>query len=462
MAARSSQWRLALVIPGLLLAGCFDEPPLEGVPVFEDAFTAGLSNNPFQFSTPTSIDTGKAHSGRASIRMDVPTVATGYVGGAVLAGSAQSLIGQNALVFWATASRDVAFDEVGFGIDFDAGPPYPYRTSVTGLPLTTEWTRHLIPIPDPSKLTDVKGMLYYVDTDTGGATVWLDDISYERLDEATIGLSPTVATASRSLQPGAAAPVSVAIRYTDLDGTERSLDSFGPGSGPARAWFQFASSNPAVSTVDGAGQVTAVAVGTAEITARLGGTTVPGVFTVNVVSSLPTVPTTAPPAPTAAPGDVISLLSTAYTSVPVDTWRTVWSAATLASPDPVIGGDPVKLYTALDFVGVEFTNANVIDATAMTHFHVDVWTPNATTFRVKLVDAGADGDITTTGDNSEAEVAFDAGSTPALATGGWVSLDIPFTAMPTLTARAHLAQLIFSALPTATTTVYVDNVYFRR
>jgi hypothetical protein len=449
----------------LLLAGCFDEPPLpdSGAPVFADTFTDGLT--PFAFDTSLltalTVDPSKPHSGAASLRLEVPPAASGYAGGAVLATDAQDLRGQNALVFWATASRATAFDELGFGLDFDPGPPYPYRTSVTGLPLTTEWTRHLVPIPDPSRLEATKGMLYYVDTDPGGVTLWLDDVKFDRFDEATLGLAPSIATASRSLVPGGTAPVpGVAIRYTDLDGTERSLDSAGPGSGPARAWFQFASSNPAVATVDDTGQVTAVAVGRAEITARLRGAKVPGVFTVDVASSLPTVPAAAPPAPTAPAADVISLLSTAYTNVPVDTWRTSWSSATLA--DVTIGGDPVKRYTDLDFVGVEFTGINTIDATAMTHFHVDVWTPDATTFRVKLVDAGADGDIVTTADNSEHELAFTAASTPALLTGGWVSLDLPLAAFANLTARAHLAQLIFSALPTGAATVYVDNVYFYR
>lgn len=466
MAPRAWLFRYAaLVIPGMLVAGCFDEPPLpeSGVPVFADTFADGLT--PFAFDTSLltalSVDGSRAQSGAASIRLEVPALASGYTGGAVLASSARDLTGQNALVFWASASRAATFDELGFGLDFDPGPPYPYRTSVTGLPLTTGWTRHLVPIPDPARLGAVKGMLYYVDTDPVPYTVWLDDLKFDRLDEAAIGLSPSIATASRSLTPGGTAPVpGVSIRYTDFDGTERSLDSAGPGTGPARGWFQFTSSNPAAATVDGSGQVTAVAVGQSEITARLRGTTVPGVFTVNVVTSLPTAPTTAPPAPTAPPGDVISLLSTAYGNVPVDTWRTVWSAATLT--EVTIGGDPMKLYSALDFVGVEFTGANTIDATAMTHFHVDVWTPDATTFRVKLVDAGADGNILTTADNSEHERILTAATTPALATGAWVSLDLPLASFTNLAARAHLAQLIFSAAPAGSATVYVDNVYFHR
>jgi hypothetical protein len=147
-----------------------------------------------------------------------------------------------------------------------------------------------------------------------------------------------------------------------------------------------------------------------------------------------------------------------YTDVPVDTWRTVWSSAVLT--DVTIGGDEMKKYSSLDFVGVEFL-ANLIDATEMDYFHVDVWTPDATTFRVKLVDAGDDGTVGT-GDDSEHELAFHAGSTPALSTGSWVSLDLPLASFTNLTGRAHLAQLIFSALPAGGATVFVDNVYFHK
>ena len=63
------------------------------------------------------------------------------------------------------------------------------------------------------------------------------------------------------------------------------------------------------------------------------------------------------------------------------------------------------------------------------------------------------------GDDSEAELTFDATTTPALATGSWVSFDIPMSDFTTLAARASIAQLILSGDPN---TVYVDNVYFYR
>ena len=163
-------------------------------------------------------------------------------------------------------------------------------------------------------------------------------------------------------------------------------------------------------------------------------------------------PMTAAPDPTQDPSSVISMFSNVYTDVPVNTWRTEWSNATLE--DIQIAGNDTKKYTALDFVGIETVDANLIDATAMTHIHVDMWTPNMTTFRIKLVDFGPDG-LFDGGDDSEHELVFE---NPAQ--GEWVSLDIPLVDFAGLTNRTSMAQMILSGLPTGGGTVYIDNVFF--
>ena len=103
-----------------------------------------------------------------------------------------------------------------------------------------------------------------------------------------------------------------------------------------------------------------------------------------------------------------------------------------------------------------------VDASEMTHFHMDLWTPDATAdpaaFKVKLVDFGADGAYDG-GDDVEHELTFTAATTPALETGTWVSLDIPLSDFTGLTTRGAIAQLIISGDPN---TVYVDNIYFRK
>ena len=173
----------------------------------------------------------------------------------------------------------------------------------------------------------------------------------------------------------------------------------------------------------------------------------------------PTVPPIAAPTPTVAAANVISLFSNVYTNRTVDTWSASWDAADVK--DTTIVGNDVKKYTNLTFAGVEFV-ASKINATAMTHFHLDVWTPDAVTglaaFKVKLVDVGADGNFGG-GDDKEHELTFNASSTPALATGNWVSLDIPLSQFTGLTTRANLAQLIIVG-DDPINTVFVDNVYF--
>ncbi len=173
----------------------------------------------------------------------------------------------------------------------------------------------------------------------------------------------------------------------------------------------------------------------------------------------PPSPMPAGPAPTPAhdAADVISLFSDAYDDVSVDTWSAEWDQADIE--DVAVAGDNMKKYSNLVFAGVEFISQQV-NAGEMTHFHVDVWTPDDTAdpavFRVKLVDFGADGGYQG-GDDSEHEVSLTAGSNPPLATGRWVSYDLVLDDLEGLTAREHLAQLIFSGDPN---TVFLDNIYF--
>jgi hypothetical protein len=163
-------------------------------------------------------------------------------------------------------------------------------------------------------------------------------------------------------------------------------------------------------------------------------------------------PTAGAPTPTADAADVISLFSNAYTDVTVDTWRTGWSNATLT--DIQLGTDDVKRYTSLDFVGIEAVGANSIDASGMDHISFDAWTPNATTYRIKLVDFGADNAFGG-GDDSEHEVVI---NSPGLSS--WNTHQIALSDMTGLSATSNISQIIFSALPTAGATLYVDNIYF--
>ena len=162
--------------------------------------------------------------------------------------------------------------------------------------------------------------------------------------------------------------------------------------------------------------------------------------------------------PTYDAGDVISLFSNVYTNHPVDTWSAGWDQADVT--DIQIAGDDVKLYEYLNYAGIEFTSTTV-DATAMTHFRLDFWTPDATdlpaVFKIKLVDFGADG--VWGGDDVEHELFIDANYSTPLQSETWVTFDLPLTEFPGLTTRGHVAQLIISGDPN---TVYIDNVLFHQ
>jgi hypothetical protein len=163
-------------------------------------------------------------------------------------------------------------------------------------------------------------------------------------------------------------------------------------------------------------------------------------------------PTVAAKTPTKLAKDVISLFSNAYTNVTVDTWRTSWSNGTLT--ETKIGADDVKKYTGLDFVGIE-TIAKQIDLTGMDSFEFDMWTPNSTAFRFKLVDAGADG-VIGGGNDKEHETTI----TPTL--NGWNHVAVAISSMTGLTTKKNIAQLIFASAPVGTSIVYIDNVLFSK
>ncbi|MBR9914436.1 MAG: hypothetical protein GYB32_06345 [Algicola sp.] len=156
----------------------------------------------------------------------------------------------------------------------------------------------------------------------------------------------------------------------------------------------------------------------------------------------------APMPPNRADSDVISMFSNAYAlDVNVSSWRSDWSTSVLT--DLQIEGNDTKFYADADFVGVEFYGDDAVDASQMDAFHLDFWSVNATTFRIKLVDLG--------GTATEAEIVFE-----GLPQNEWVSIDIPMSDFTDagMTSINSIQQLIFSGIPVGTFDFFIDNVYF--
>jgi hypothetical protein len=408
--------------------------PPEMAAVFGDDYSAGISFVPFGGSTnAVTVDTSEAHAGNASLKIVVPD--GNYTGGALVAATAADLSTHNAISFWAKASAAHTFDKVGFGNNaLDAAPLQVERLA---LALTTEWQHFIVPIPAPSKLTSEVGLFHFAE---GGEnyTVWLDSIDYVTVDLGTP--APSIKTETKDIAvDGTFTIADTAVAYT-VDAAPIAL-AVAPG------WFEYESSDDDIASVSLAGLVTGEAVGAADITAKLGATDATGTVTVNVIELAVAAPT-----PAKLPADVISLFSNAYTNVAVATWSANWpDQADVA--DVLIAGNDTKVYTNLNYAGVDFGTTH--DVSTMTHLHVDVWLPTATTFAVKLVDFGANGVYEGNGVLDDTEGSAEK---TGLTTKTWQSLDFDLTMFPGLAARAHLAQMIITS--GASATVYFDNVYF--
>lgn len=451
------------LLTGLLLLGgsaCFDEPP-PAVDTSNLVFDDTLVDADFQAFQGSKLDalsrdTNAPHVGKACLKVAVPSSAEGgYAGGAFVASSPRNLSRFDALTFWAKASAaDVTLDLVGLAND-NTGTS-KFTAEWKGVALSTTWNKYFVPIPLPSRLTLEKGLFHFAAPAAGqGYTVWFDDIGFEALGAGVLGeprLTLTSSALSHSVGDSFDVP-SPSVIWA-VNGVDQTLKV-------ALQTFDFTSSNPSVVQVNAQGHAEALASGTAIITASLGGTPVSGQATVTVTVTVtgaagvsPDAPAPTPPALAAA--SVLSLFSNAFTSVPVDTWRADWSMAGPVT-EAKVAGDDVKKYSQLQYAGVVLTT-HPLDVSAMTALHLDVWTPDSTSLKVKLVDFGADGAYSG-GDDKESELVFNASSNPALTTKSWVRLELPLSSFTTLTTRAHVAQLVFSG---TSSTVYVDNVYFHK
>lgn len=415
--------------------------------VFIDEYGPGVTYQAFggSFYDAVQVDPDSMYAGTQGLSITIPDA--NWAGGAFTDSAEMDLSMYNAVTFYAKASMAATLDVAGLGSDNT--PSAKYQAEVAGLPLTTDWQQYVIPFPLPSKLTAEDGLFYFAEgAEEGvGYTIWMDEIIVDSLATIT-NPRPDIGTYTLDVDSGAVVPVGNGTVIFDVDGTDITISAM-PG------YFTFHSSDSGVVSITPDGVITAEAVGSATLTADLGPTAAAGIITVNVLSG-EAVPAGPAPTPGQHPDSVISLFSDVYTGVPVSTWSPEWDFA--AVEDFLIGADSTKKYTLWDqkWAAIEFT-APTIDATGMTHFHMDVWTPDPTAapavFKVKLVDFGGDGAYGG-GDDVNSELTFDENT---MNTESWVSIDVPLASFTGLTTKAHLAQMILSG---DLATYYVDNIYF--
>jgi len=421
--------------------------------VFIDGFSAGLEYLPFAGSRldAFTVDTNEKFEGTASMRFDVPNVGDplGAFAGAIFPDfGGRDLTEYDALTFWAKATTPGTINEIGFGQDFGENK---FLTTLNNLQLTTNWQKYTIAIPDPSRLTQESGLFWYAEgpEDGNGYSFWIDELKYEKL--GTIAQpQPKIFNGEDVFQQsfiGAATSISGLTQTFNLENGQNQTVSAAP------AYFEFTSSNPAVATVSETGNINIVGAGTTQITATLGGVNAQGSLTLESLGEFELAPV-----PTRDPENVISIFSDAYTNVPVDYYNGFFMGdgqTTQGGAPPIeIGGDQIINYTELNFVGIgTFLNVPTVDATQMTHFHVDInvqETINPGDFiRIQLInDVG--------GNEISGSVVFD---NTVLVTNEWVSLDIPLGEFSGLTSRDKLG-LIFFVSDSTISNIFVDNIYY--
>ncbi|WP_298902888.1 carbohydrate-binding protein [uncultured Psychroserpens sp.] len=423
--------------------------------VFIDGFSAGLDYFPFgdSFFEAFSVDTETTFGGSdASMRFDVPNEGNpdgGYAGAIFRTSSGRDLSEFDALTFYAKGSEARTINDIGFGQDFGENK---FQAEITGsLQLTTNWKKYIIPIPDPSKLTEERGLLWYAEGPEGGTgfSFWLDDVKFEKLG--------TIA------QPRPAILEGNDLNETTFIGSQRPLtglrQTFNLGTGideivkAAPGYFNFTSSNPSVATVNELGVVNVVGMGTTVITATLGGIDAAGSLTLESLGEF-----TQAPIPDRDPENVISLFSDAYTNIPVDYYNGFFAPfqTTLGGAPPLnIGGEEVINYTDLNFVGVgTFLNVSPIDATQMTHLHVDINVQEAIDagdfIRLEILNG------VQTPDEISGSVTLNSSQ---LVSNGWASFDIALGDFAGLSVRDQLGLLFFVSDATVSN-IYVDNIYY--
>lgn len=409
--------------------------------VFIDAFSGGLNFDAWGKVTNFDIDYDVKYKGTASMKIEVPDAsdpAGNFAGGVFYTSMARDLSGYDAITFWAKSTQAATMN-ASFGGYPDSPSTFSDKYKVAlDVKLNSNWQKYIIPIPDPSVLTSEKGMFSYAAgalTDSSGYTIWIDEVKFEKLG--------TLAHQKLSIANIASWPKSTGFigqtYTTDVVETVNTPDGVNVNITVPSSYLTYSSSDNNVATVSDAGVVALKGTGSATITVKLGDLIATG--SIKLTNAVPMAP-----APTVAAANVISLFSDAYPGISIDTpkWDYVTNVLNMLS----INGNHIMSFSTFSYLPITF---NSINASAMTHLHMDIYVvaPTITNQPVKLV----------LKDNVGGEKGFNYSA--GLSTGSWKSLDIPLSSFG-LTSKSALVFLIIAADPQSPkmTDLYLDNVYF--
>ncbi|MFD2561041.1 glycosyl hydrolase family 16 [Aquimarina rubra] len=443
-------------------ADIFTDSPVSLTDEFFISFDPAFGANPEAFGTDDDV----AFAGNSSIRIDVPAANDpngSFVGGIFLdRGEGRDLTGYTALSFWAKGSITANIGLVGFGTDFDENK---FAVERSNIQLSTDWRKYIVPIPDPSKLVQEKGMFIFsaggldvVDSVPNGNeigfTFWIDELKFENL--GTIAqLRPSIFAGEDLTEQGF---VGSTRSITDLEATFNAPTGEDITVGAAPRYFDFSSSDTDVAFVDELGLIQIVGEGTTTITGQLNGVLAKGSLNLEVLGTFVGADTP----PIRDPADVISIFSDAYNSV-TNLNLAVFNNDDIQIQTQNFNGDQIVTYENLIFVGLGWDGTN--DVSAMTHLHVDVQLVSSTSpaLTVELIDFGANN---SEGGGDDTGGGFVVASSE-LTEGAWVGVDIPINAFTQATGGGfsgspNLNNIARVVLVSNGSSFIVDNIYFYR
>ncbi len=305
------------------------------------------------------------------------------------------------------------------------------------------WNRLKIPLSAYAALgiplIEIKEFKFVTVTPGSGANIYVDNIFFY-----TNSILPTLSNFSIPAKMLGDVPFTITPPTSNSTGA-----------------FSYTSSNTSVATVTG-NTITILKAGTSTITANQAAAAPYAAGSITAILSVNVAPLSAnAPTPTKPAANVRSIFSNTYPNLPGTNFRTSWSGA---GPlvDTAIGGNDIKKYTAVDFVGIEL--ANPTDLSLADSVHISMWTPSAASFALKLVNQGG-------GPLNENIVWFDgnpgAFNRPAPQQGQWNVYSLPLSLYATLNGALRLTNrnaifqiILVGAAPFADNTYYIDNIYF--
>jgi hypothetical protein len=281
-----------------------------------------------------------------------------------------------------------------------------------------------------------------------GYTLWFDEIKFEKLGTVGKPTSSMLNGQTSSVKAFIGSTISITGLthvYNLVNGQDVSVIS-------TAAYYNFTSSNPAVATVNEKGVVTALAIGTADITASVNGVAARGKLTIECKGDL-----VGSPIPTKPQADVKSLFSDVYTNATESNFTPGFGGSTTITEILNTSTGKVAQYSNNNYTGIMFTE-NRVDASTMGFLHIDAYVENAaTTIGIQIRDIGANKTIETDvntgnpmGDDKDLRT-----NLSGFQAGVWKSFDIPLTGA-IASQKNNLGAIIITGGPN----FILDNIYF--